>query len=189
MCPRVSSEENVCSHLCRMLFVNSGLQCWVGDLDFLCVGAKTIKFSRRKNPYIWKKKERKNPMNIKLIISQLMNVTWIPVMSVVFTPMWKCVGQNGSFHIALVFLELHLQCGLKCSLVLGPTESILWGWIMKFLSSVVIFVSGGVYISCVLLWAIIPFVESHLKLTVLIISEFYFLSFKLRISRKLIPRT
>jgi hypothetical protein len=58
-----------------MLFVNSGLQCWVGDLDFLWVGAKPIKFSRRKNPYIWKKKERKNPMNIKLIISQLMNVT------------------------------------------------------------------------------------------------------------------
>jgi len=60
---------------------------------------------------------------------------------------------------------------------------------MKFLSSVVILVSVGFYFSCVLLWAIIPLVESHLKLIVLKISEFYFQRFKLRISRKLIPRT
>jgi len=64
-----------------MLFLNSGLQYWVGDLDFLCVGAETIKVSRRKNPriyiyiYIYLEEERKNLMNIKLIISQLMKVT------------------------------------------------------------------------------------------------------------------
>jgi hypothetical protein len=33
-----------------MLFVNSGLQYWVRDLDFLCVGAKTIKVSKGKYP-------------------------------------------------------------------------------------------------------------------------------------------
>jgi hypothetical protein len=65
-----------------MLFVNSGLQYWVRDLDFLWVCAKTIKSTGERTPeyiyiyiYIYLKEERKNLMNIKLTISQLMKVT------------------------------------------------------------------------------------------------------------------
>ena len=43
-----------------MLFVNSGLQYWVGDLDFLCVGAKQSKSAdERTSEYIYISGRRK----------------------------------------------------------------------------------------------------------------------------------